>query len=740
MMAFFYLAQLCILATLYTVVSSVVLAGPRAIGIPTIPFNASDGGRTYPIQYLKSIIVDEAYTDWVDELGETLIPPTLHQFAGVFAGDFFDIWQIQNISQTEASSPQPHSVFLTISENYPYRYASGEQASEAYEWEVTTGGIVIRGASPLGVWWGTRSLLHLSVLSDGNLPIGKSVDVPGWKIRGMMLDAGRHYYPSEFVSDLCAYMSFFKQNTLHLHLSDNLYNNVKLYSREQSLSLYARFRLWSDADAVKGLNNFKNESYTEDDYKAMQLACAARGVTIIPEIEAPGHALPIVQWKPELGLSSDLSLLNISHPDTIPTMKTIWSTFFDWFETRTVHIGADEYTGDVGEYNRFVNEMADFIRTNGSKNVRIWGTFPPKPDYENIHTNVSIQHWEYFEDNPLFDYIQNNYSVVNSDDTFYVVNKWSGSYPQKVNVAKTFHGNPASGGPWHPNIFDTNNATNNPGRTSAAVLGAVAPLWNDFGPNATTYTEAYYAWRDGIPALADKQWGGDLLTEEFMVAFPRLVSAVPGQNLERRVTSKTDMILRYEQASWTPVRQGQGGAMWISDLSGNGLDASTDCAILGSDSASLAITGDCFVDTPLLSKGRDYALTMRLRLTRVDEGDVTIIQGSDSTLMLTPNITLFTAGNYYRLNTTLPMNAWIDLSIVARGERTFASVKAVDDVHDPLVEARAVSRDEIEFLAVLGINGESLVWAPIAVEAPITKLGNGGWEGEFAGMVFSSKA
>lgn len=187
-------------------------------------------------------------------------------------------------------------------------------------------------------------------------------------------------------------MSFFKQNTLHLHLSDNLYNNVKLYSREQSLSLYARFRLWSDADAVKGLNNFKNESYTEDDYKAMQLACAARGVTIIPEIEAPGHALPIVQWKPELGLSSDLSLLNISHPDTIPTMKTIWSTFFDWFETRTVHIGADEYTGDVGEYNRFVNEMADFIRTNGSKNVRIWGTFPPKPDYENIHTNVSIQH------------------------------------------------------------------------------------------------------------------------------------------------------------------------------------------------------------------------------------------------------------------------------------------------------------------------------------------------------------
>ncbi|KAJ8109777.1 hypothetical protein ONZ43_g6044 [Nemania bipapillata] len=392
-MAFFYLAWLYTLATLYTVVSSTAIVGSRVIGIPTIPYNASDGGGTYTFSNIKSVIVDEAYTGWVDNTGETLIPRTLHQFGGLFFSDILTIWQVQNLSQIDAAAPEPHCVFLTISENYPYKYANGEPAAEAYELEVTTEGITIRGASPLGVWWGTRSLIHLALLSRGNIPIGKSVDVPGWKIRGMMLDAGRHYYPSEFISDLCAYMSFFKQNTLHLHLSDNLYNNVKLYSREQSLSLYARFRLWSDSSLVSGLNKFKNESYTEEDYNSMQLACASRGVTIIPEIEAPGHALPIVQWKPELGLSSDLSLLNISHPETIPTMKTIWVTFLGWFATKTVHIGADEYTGDVGDYNHFVNEMADFIRAHGSKDVRIWGTFPPKPDYQNIDQNVSIQHY-----------------------------------------------------------------------------------------------------------------------------------------------------------------------------------------------------------------------------------------------------------------------------------------------------------------------------------------------------------
>lgn len=187
-------------------------------------------------------------------------------------------------------------------------------------------------------------------------------------------------------------MSFFKQNTLHLHLSDNLYNNVKIYSRERSLSLYARFRLWSESADVKGLNKFKNESYTKEQFKGIQSSCVARGVTIISEIESPGHALPIVQWKPELGLNTDLSLLNISHPDTIPTMKTIWSVFMDWFDSKTVHIGADEYTAEVSEYNRFVNEMAQFICINGSKSVRIWGTFPPKPDYENISKDVSIQH------------------------------------------------------------------------------------------------------------------------------------------------------------------------------------------------------------------------------------------------------------------------------------------------------------------------------------------------------------
>ncbi len=246
---------------------------------------------------------------------------------------------------------------------------------------------------------------------------------------------------------MCSYLSFFKQNTLHLHLSDSMNLNPDLTYQEK-LDYYSAFRLNSDDPAVAGLNKRANESYYHSDFENMQQKCASRGVTIIPEIEAPGHALVITQWKPELALSTDFTMLNISNPETIPTMKTLWDTFTPWFHSKTVHLGADEYSSlEVAEYNSYVNTMHDYILSRYNKNVRIWGTFRPgaATDGSEVSTDISIQHWEFFEDNPYFDYIQNNYSVLNSDDQFYMVGKWSGSYPQSLNMTRIFYGAPDGG-------------------------------------------------------------------------------------------------------------------------------------------------------------------------------------------------------------------------------------------------------------------------------------------------------
>ncbi|KAK6084056.1 glycosyl hydrolase family 20 [Seiridium cupressi] len=711
-------------------------------GIPTVPFQSVTNG-TFSLADVKSIIVDSRYVDSVDEDGQTLIPPTLYEFATVFADDLQKVVDV-SVDIVNGTNYSNGSIFLTLGEAGSYLDAAGRETSEGYSLEVSQSGVTVAGASPLGVWWGTRTILQQGLLSleDADTPslmFGSGLDVPGWSTRGMMLDGGRHYYPADFLVELCSYMSFFKQNILHLHLSDNLYNNAN-YTYEQSMELYARFRLWSDDPAVAGLNLYANESYDQSTFDSIQSECALRGVTVIPEIEAPGHALVITQWKPELGLEDDISLLNISHPETIPTMKAIWATFLPWFHSKVVSIGADEYLGPESDYNDFVNAMDSFIGTTSGKLMRIWGTFPPIcefPRFEtnhmphnstwtNVYPNVSVQHWEYFEDNPYYDYIKNNYSVVNSNDDFYIVNKFAppGGYLNTINLTKTFHGSP-EGGYWRPNIFDQHNTTNNPDASDPYALGSIVPLWNDYGANASVYSEAYYAWREGIPALADKQWGGNVSDTEFPSLFSVLRPKVPGQNLERTIPSLTDVILNYTLSGSNYSFSGS-----IADTSGNSYTAQSDCASTnnGTGKPALSLSSGCSITTPLDSKGREYTLTLSLQVDSLtDSTNATILAGRDSSLMLTPNITLFAGGNYFRLNETVPQGEWFDLSIIGRGNRTYA---ALDD------------GEEMEFLTAMGINGIYHHWAEIAIEAPLKTIGgpSSGWSGLFGGLVLTSVA
>ncbi|KAK5126064.1 hypothetical protein LTR85_011419 [Meristemomyces frigidus] len=563
---------------------AIVLCSSAAVGdllgIPTVPFTLTGKGH-YDVHTTNSIVVNAQYANATDTNGWTLIPPTLSQFADTFADDFADTLGNRMRMRT-GNQPQSNSIFLTLDNCTDYRNAAGRWTSEAYSLEVTDDHVVISGASPLGVWWGTRTLSQQATLNGGLLGVGSGVDSPGWNTRGIFLDVGRHYYPPSFIVEMCNWISFWKQNTFHLHLSDNLYNNVDIYSLERQLELYARFRLLTNDSAVAGLNLHPNESYTRQDFDDIQYGCAARGVTIIPEIEAPGHALVISQWKPELALDGQIDLLNISYPDTIPTMETIWQTFLPWFHTKAVHIGADEYVDSqlttnalAGLYNTFVNSMNTHINGISGKAMRIWGTFPPMSNYtNNISKDVAIQHWEFFDDYPYQDYIQNGYSVINADDHFYIVNKYSGSYQQQLNKTLIFHGNP-SGGAFAPYIFDPNNSTNNPPKDSPFVPGHIAAQWNDYGYNTSTYLEAYYSWRDNLAALADKQWGGNLTEMQYDSIFETLQAAAPAQNLDRTVKSKGSTVLQYEFSSFAPAASGSHKV--VKDLSGNDYNGHTDC-------------------------------------------------------------------------------------------------------------------------------------------------------------------
>jgi hexosaminidase len=122
----------------------------------------------------------------VDNNGLTLIPPTLWSFAETFHTDLAALGL--SIPVLPGLEAEDHTLFLTIS-NKPNDFldAAGRPTSEGYEITVTTEGITLAGASPLGAWWGTRTVLQQAVLGDFEIPVGHGIDAPGWGERGMMV-------------------------------------------------------------------------------------------------------------------------------------------------------------------------------------------------------------------------------------------------------------------------------------------------------------------------------------------------------------------------------------------------------------------------------------------------------------------------------------------------------------------------------------------------------------------------
>lgn len=159
-----------------------MLAAGRLVGIPTVPFSATSGD-TLALASLKSLVVDTKYAEARDDRGATLIPPTLYEFAETFASDLYSVLGL-NLSLSKSPRAEPDSIFLTLGDAADYINTAGSETSEGYTLSVASQGIEITGASPLGVWWATRTVLQQAILTGGEMTWGRSLDVPGWGTRG----------------------------------------------------------------------------------------------------------------------------------------------------------------------------------------------------------------------------------------------------------------------------------------------------------------------------------------------------------------------------------------------------------------------------------------------------------------------------------------------------------------------------------------------------------------------------
>jgi hexosaminidase len=200
--------------------------------------------------------------------------------------------------------------------------------------------------------------------------------------------------------------------------------------------------------------------------------------------------------------------------------------------------------------------------------------------------------------------------------------------------------------------------------------------------------------------------------DKYFSIFETLHAAIPGQNLDRRIPSKTSTILSYDFSSEKKVY----------DKSGNGYDGTIegDCTVM---SSILTLKSGCSITTPLTSKGRNYTLSFSVRPTSSTPG--TLFSGSASSLLAgngsINNVMLVTGGNAYILNYTLPFNTWTDVSLIGIGNATYLSI-ALSNSGDEIVH---------EFTTTIGDCSNSFIWNnPMAVEAPIAIIGGDSFEGQ----------
>ena len=263
---------------------------------------------------------------------------------------------------------------------------------EGYELVVSPTSAVIRAPAPAGLFYGAQTLLQL-LPSSGHAPSVRIVDRPRFRWRGLMLDVSRHFYAKHEVERILDAMASIKLNTFHWHLTDDQgwRIEIKKYPRLTSVGAWrAQSQLqsvvrpdypkwaqpaiawmsswlmpywrrfsnvhpaWAEPTADKfGPDGRYGGYYTQDDIREVVAYASARHITIVPEIEMPGHCVAALAAYPEFGCggatySTDVGpggnrgVYDPSKDATFAFLEDVLDEVFALFPGRYVHIGGDE--------------------------------------------------------------------------------------------------------------------------------------------------------------------------------------------------------------------------------------------------------------------------------------------------------------------------------------------------------------------------------------------------------------
>ena len=235
--------------------------------------------------------------------------------------------------------------------------------AEGYRLVVDKSGVSITAAGGAGLFYGSQTLLQLlpaKAAATARVPYVHIADEPAFRWRGGMLDVCRHFFPVEFVKKYIDFLAAYKFNTFHWHLTDDQgwRIEIKKYPKLTQISAFRKQTLIGAQQTFKTPADFKYDGtpyggfYTQDQIREVVAYARKRYVTIVPEIEMPGHSVAVLAAYPELackpGPYETWTMWGVIDDIVCPTEPTF--RFFEdvltevcaLFPGAYVHIGGDE--------------------------------------------------------------------------------------------------------------------------------------------------------------------------------------------------------------------------------------------------------------------------------------------------------------------------------------------------------------------------------------------------------------
>ena len=249
--------------------------------------------------------------------------------------------------------------------------------SEGYVLTINKKGVTIAGGSAAGVFYGIQTLRKSLASIDKaaatssifHLPSSIITDAPRFSWRGMHLDCSRHFWSVDFVKKFIDLLALHNMNVFHWHLTDDQGWRIEIKKWPKLTEVGSQ-----RSGTIIGTNSDLDDGipyggyYTQAELREVVAYAAARHITIVPEIDMPGHMLAALAAYPELGCTGGpyqvghywgvyKDVLCVGNPRVYEFVQDVLTEVMDIFPSKVIHIGGDETPSEKWQYCKKCNEI-----------------------------------------------------------------------------------------------------------------------------------------------------------------------------------------------------------------------------------------------------------------------------------------------------------------------------------------------------------------------------------------------